>query len=152
MKKIIIIIAAIIITSCNTSKNTANSDIKNTEVKQEKKNAELIGGSWTLEVMLTKNIEEPSEGNKLTYLTIYPEKLQFSGSDGCNNLNGGIKKLDETNIIFSQMISTKMLCPDMKIADTFTKIMSQVVVYKISDEKLFLYNKENIEILQFRKK
>ena len=156
MKNIALIIFVLTIASCNSAKETTTVTTKTetiTEAKEPTKpNKELIKGTWQLTAIPDIKLTTPAEGNKTIVLRIYPEKKQISGNDGCNNIQGGIKILDEKSITFSQMIGTKMMCPEMKITDIYNKAISQVVAYKVTPNTLSLLGEKDQLLLTYIKK
>lgn len=63
------------------------------------------------------------------------------GQDGCNSFRGGIEVQNEA-IIFGNLASTMMACPDMEINTKITKALSgSKLTYKLEDNLVF-YNKD----------
>ncbi len=108
---------------------------------------------WALLAINNKDIssETKQKPNKQPSLEIFVAEKRIGGTDGCNSLFGSIETLTETQLSFSKMGSTKMMCPNMEIPDAFNKAMSATSTYKIEKSHLYFYNAEGDEVLQFVK-
>lgn len=89
--------------------------------------------------------------SKRPMLEIHLADRRIMGNDGCNQIMGKLEKVTDTAIKFGPISGTKMACPDMKTLDKFTSSLSQTVSYKISDLKLYLFDKNGEELLVFKK-
>jgi len=58
------------------------------------------------------------------YLTFMPGEKRFSGNAGCNTINGNYQ-IEKTRIHFSEIISTKMSCPDIGFETAFLQTMRE---------------------------
>lgn len=79
------------------------------------------------------------------------EKMMVGGKDGCNSYGAELRNFTETDLLLSQISSTKMMCPDMEIPDQFLNAFTTVVTYKIEGEELILFDKDGKEVLAFSK-
>ena len=66
-----------------------------------------LAGEWGLVSYGSASNPTPADPNIETSIMFDAEKI--SGKVGCNQFNGGYT-LEESNIVFSQFISTKMAC------------------------------------------
>ncbi|WP_432410486.1 DUF4377 domain-containing protein [Rasiella sp. SM2506] len=108
---------------------------------------------WALQAINGKDIssETHQKPNKQPTLEIFVAEKRIAGTDGCNSLFGSIETLTETQLSFSKMGSTKMMCPSMKVPNAFTEALSNTQTYKIEKLNLYFYNAEGDEVLQFVK-
>lgn len=96
-------------------------------------------------------------GVKLEQLSVRPRlefnltKMKIYGDDGCNEFNGDIKEISETNITFSTISSTKKLCNDMQVTNEFNNAFAKVKSYKLDGLNLLLFDKSGKEVLAFLK-
>ncbi len=95
-------------------------------------------GAWTLTAMG----EDPVDGSELPkgapQLVFDPENLRISGHGSCNNINGSFQ-MGKSSIIFSQMASTMMACPDMEVETTFNRLISgRELKYELEGNQLVL--------------
>lgn len=77
--------------------------------------------------------------------------MRVMGSDGCNDYSGSIKEVNNTQLIFGNIASTKKMCPKMETADAYNKAIIVVTSYKLDGLNLILYDKDNKEVLAFLK-
>jgi heat shock protein HslJ len=70
----------------------------------------------------------------------------ISGNAGCNNY--GTTYIKKDNLLsFGLVISTKMMCTNMNIEKAFMNCLAQCKSYKITDDKLVLYDKTKAELM-----
>ncbi len=108
-----------------------------------RKEANNITGKWILEELNGKNIADNEEFKPAT-LEIDLDENRAKGNAGCNQFSGNAKLMEANQIGFSQVISTKMACPSLKMETEFLKALSdQSLTYSVTDEKLTLANSDN---------
>lgn len=149
-----------------TNDNT-NYDISNSKNESEHPNGtwvlETIGGdsiqsfSATQKVISLENSGKPTSVKTYPYadrvqnapkITIDIKTMKLYGKDGCNNIRSNITTLNESELEFGPIASTRMRCGEMKIPHRFTEALEkQVKMYKIQDEKLFLFDKNGKELM-----
>ena len=77
---------------------------------------------------------------------VFQEKdNKLSGFAGCNNYFSTFN-LSGNEIRFDKTGSTRKLCPDMSVEDTFFKLLPEVARYEVVKKELYLYDK-NDEVL-----
>lgn len=77
------------------------------------------------------------------------EPNRISGFAGCN-WYGGSYSIQEDNIEFSQVFSTKRACPDLDIESEFLNLLNDVNRFEIRGNNLYLY-KDKLVYLHFKK-
>ncbi|WP_067148730.1 DUF4377 domain-containing protein [Pseudotamlana agarivorans] len=92
----------------------------------------------------TDNIDVP-------YIEINIAKLMISGTDGCNNFSGSIKKLNTNTIALGPIAMTRKMCPNMEVPDRFSKALTLSTTYKRDGLTLYFYDSEGHETLRFNK-
>ena len=98
-------------------------------ISTPKKQPALTGTNWVL-VDQVKGVSP----------TIVFEEGKISGSAGCNKYFGPVT-LDPATGSFSagELASTKKMCENMSVEDTFLKMLSSANSYKINGTNLELY-------------
>lgn len=129
MSRIFSLLIVIVLSACCAKKTTSQ--------KMEQKQA-LIG-KWQVE-----NIGENKSVEKLPTLTF--EDGQIHGNAGCNNYNANVTVKDNT-ISFGLFMKTKMYCDNMEVENAFMDKLQKVTNYKIKNNKLILFDKENNAII-----
>ncbi len=100
----------------------------------------LLGTTWNLAEMNNSKIQHP--GPQVPHLHFETDKV--TGNDGCNNFFGGYT-LDENDLKFGMPASTRMACPQINDFDIeFNKMISMTSSYRISDNKLELFEKDKL--------
>jgi len=100
----------------------------------------------------TRIMGEPvSREASVPRLEINLTKMKVFGTDGCNNYTGTIEKVTDEKIEFSQMASTRKMCPDMQVPDRYLKAISQVSGYKLNGLNLILLDHLGKEVLTLLK-
>ena len=96
-----------------------------------------LHGNWKVSKMM--GIDSLA---KSPTLIIDTESNKVSGNAGCNKY-GASYTIDGNIINFETPFATKMYCTNMKIEDAFFDCLSKVVYYKLDNENLQLFSKEN---------
>jgi len=150
MKITILAMLTIILFSCGGAKEIHEGLDKPiaTEVKNPDMNTQ-INDIWVAETFFGERFE--SNGNKIPQLEIYIKDMRFSGNDGCNNLLGLIKKLDNENVVFANVAATKMACQDMFVPEQFNKAIQETRFYKIQKLRLYLFDADGNELMVLKK-
>ncbi|WP_158651239.1 DUF4377 domain-containing protein [Pseudotamlana carrageenivorans] len=92
-----------------------------------------------------------TNNNEPPYLEINIAKLMISGTDGCNNFSGSIKKLNTNTIALGPIAMTRKMCPNMEVPDRFSKSLTLSTTYKRDGLTLYFYDSEGHETLRFNK-
>jgi len=123
MKKTSILILIIMSFSCNCKKNVTETPTQN------------INRIWML--VEFKEYKKDCFIEKKAFLDLTnPERA--TSKMGCNNLSFSFSVKDSKSITFSQGISTKMFCEDMKLENDFTKSITTMNSFSINAHKLTL--------------
>ena len=120
-------------TGCSSKKETTNP---------------LIHDIWMLE-SINGNAYSRATGQELhPTIEIYLSEERFGGNTGCNNMNGKLM-VEGSTILFSDIVTTKMFCPDVDEVN-FLSTLGKANNYKIEKMKLYLYDSDH-ELLVFQK-
>ena len=110
-------------------------------IYQEKSKVALqtksLHGNWKVSKMM--GIDTLA---KSPTLIIDAESNKVSGNAGCNKY-GASYTIDGNIINFETPFATKMYCTNMKIEDAFFDCLSKTVYYKLDNENLQLFSKED---------
>ena len=95
---------------------------------------------WNLTELFSENIRYSD--SQIPYVRFEAERV--NGNDGCNNFFGGYT-LDENNLKFGLLGSTRMACPHLEGFElVFNKMLSMTTRYRISGNRLDLYADEKL--------
>ena len=129
----IIFFLSLFTTGCSSKKETTNP---------------LIHDIWMLE-SINGNAYSRATGQELhPTIEIYLSEERFGGNTGCNNMNGKLM-VEGSTILFSDIVTTKMFCPDVDEVN-FLSTLGKANNYKIEKMKLYLYDSDH-ELLVFQK-
>ncbi|MAZ73431.1 MAG: hypothetical protein CMC70_09825 [Flavobacteriaceae bacterium] len=108
---------------------------------------------WALQALHGKKITAKThqKPNKQPILELFVADKRIGGNDGCNSIFGEIENLTETQISFSRIGSTKMMCPNMEVSNAFAEALSNTTSYTLKNLHLYFYNVNGDEILKFVK-
>lgn len=139
-KKLIILVTVMaLFIHCNSSKKAMGTSISRDSIAIS--NPPLQETHWKLVELLGKKIPD-SAINKEMYIVLKKEQNRVQGNGGCNTIAGTYKLSKENKILFSQMISTRMMCPGIKYEDEFLKSLSTTDHYYLkADTLLFTHGK-----------
>jgi heat shock protein HslJ len=78
---------------------------------------------------------------------------RFTGNGGCNNISGKYTFEKKKNIHFSDVISTKMSCPDISFETTFLETLNSVERFETEGNRLLLKDgKKTVLVLEGKEK
>ncbi|MBU2919730.1 DUF4377 domain-containing protein [Winogradskyella psychrotolerans] len=120
--------------------------IKVLEKKQDPKLA--IHDIWAATHVNGKAIESTSN---VPTLELNTTEMRASGANGCNNYTGQIKNITSDTIEFGAIASTRKMCMDMAIPDSFDQAFNSISTYKKEGLTLYFYNEAGDEMLRFKK-
>ncbi len=129
------------------------SSIKYTLVKvlEEKIDSKWrLNDIWALAAINGKEIKL-SKNQKRPQLEFDLDKMKVSGTDGCNELMGGLESVTVNKIKFTPLATTLMLCKDMTLPNTFMKVLDEAKTYEIKELELLFYDANKKEVLRFKK-
>ncbi|WP_179351767.1 DUF4377 domain-containing protein [Winogradskyella vidalii] len=84
-------------------------------------------------------------------LEMNTSNMQVFGTNGCNNYTGQIKNITSNTIEFGAIATTRKMCMDMTIPDSFDKAFNTISTYKRDGLSLSFYNEAGDEVLRFKK-
>ncbi len=97
----------------------------------------ILDAYWML---LSIEGESPQAPNntRTAYLRLQESENDIKGFSGCNNFFGKYT-LSGNSLSFSNLGSTRMMCPDMEQESRFMNVLERVTAYSIADRILTLY-------------
>jgi heat shock protein HslJ len=94
---------------------------------------------WKLKELAGRPVSDYPAQNKEPYL-IFKTDGTVEGTGGCNGMSGGYSLMDGGKIKFSQLVSTKMACPDMTVETAFHAALEKADMYTADGKILTLGN------------
>jgi heat shock protein HslJ len=125
-KYLFLVFSIFFVLSCAEDKKNNEEAIENTQ--------KLTSSSWMVIDLngITSFTRNPS-------IHINLEQNKISGSTGCNKYFGSLTV--ENNMLTTKNIaSTKMMCSDISIEDTFIKFINQTLYIEIKNDQLNLFD------------
>jgi uncharacterized lipoprotein NlpE involved in copper resistance len=107
----------------------------------------LAETKWKLVLLKKKKI---AQNSKMVYfLKLNSKDARFTAFAGCNSIAGNYVMPSSDTIDFSDVIMTRMACPDMTLEDIFGAMLVQVINYKIDKNILTFFGEGKKVIAQF---
>lgn len=103
---------------------------------------------WSLIEIMGKRIPA-SDVNKEIYIVLRKEQNKVEGNGGCNAIAGSYTLGKKNQIAFSQMVSTKMMCPSIKYEDEFLKSLASADHYYLNADTLVLTHGKLLPLAKF---
>lgn len=100
---------------------------------------------WVL-VELKRVPVQQSESRRDAYLNFEVGEKRFAGNGGCNQISGNYT-LDNKNIHFTEVISTKMSCSDIEFENVFVSTLSSIDHYEVRGNDLLLKRKREVMLV-----
>ena len=98
----------------------------------------LAETKWKLVELNGKPVKNTSD--KEYFINLDSKSGKFAAFAGCNKLNGSFVMTDATKLSFTNVMSTKMACPNSDVENKFTKALSKVDNYMIEGAMLHFHN------------
>lgn len=108
----------------------------------------VLNGKWIATSIAGKELTDETT---IPDLNIDLQKMQVSGTNGCNNYNGGIKTLTASVIELGNLASTKKMCMDMSVPDSYDQALNSSTSYKMADGTLVFMDKDGTATVSFKK-
>lgn len=133
-----------------TEEDTQGDDLPQaTEPSTTVKTGNLLDIYWKLSELNIISIAGYPAQNKTPYLMLITEGNRAEGTGGCNSMVGTYALTGENNISFSDLITTKMACPDMKMETEFHAALEATRTYQTDGKVLTLFNERGIPVARF---
>ncbi len=113
-----------------------------------KSTKDQLVGFWMLTAMEGIAISAQSPTAKIE-IDVHNNKV--TGTDACNRFNAALLNLTQEEIQVSDILSTKMACPDNKVAKSFFKLLEASKKYALKNDHLYLYDIKGKELLCFKR-
>ena len=114
----------------------------------EKISNPLINDIWALNFIKGVDYKPGADSNQRPVIEINSKENHVTGNTGCNTLNGKVV-VEENQIEFSDMVTTKMFC-EKSIEAEFLESLGMVNNFKIEKLQLSLYRDDEL-LLIFQK-
>lgn len=102
---------------------------------------------WRLVSLNKKGVIQ--KGNKVYFLKLNSKDARFTAFAGCNSIAGNYVMPSSDKLDFSEVIMTRMACPDMTLEDKFGAMLVQVKSYKLDKETLMFFGEGKKELAKF---
>ncbi|QKX07061.1 DUF4377 domain-containing protein [Aquimarina sp. TRL1] len=112
-------------------------------ISKEKDEGLRLSDSWKLIKLKETSIPK----NAKPYMEINIAENKVFGMGGCNRFSGSIQKATKTQLQLGPMMSTKMLCEQADMEHQFFRALEEVMSYRIENNKLYLLDANQKEIL-----
>jgi heat shock protein HslJ len=107
------------------------------------------GKSWVLVEMKGVPVQLSGSVSRDAHLEFIPGQHKYTGTGGCNRINGNYNVIKKTRISFTDPASTNMLCSDIDFENTFLSTLRSVDNF-ISDEQVLLLKRGGEVVLKFK--
>lgn len=144
-------------TSVETSTDNAmtvdlNDRIKTTTVIKKVNPAigkyTLAETRWKLVELNGKKIVQ--KGPKVFFIKLNSKDGKFSAYMGCNRINGSYSMPSSFKLSLSEVMMTRMACPEMSLETNFSAILSDVTSYQLKDETLTFFGDQKKILSKFK--
>ncbi|WOD44569.1 META domain-containing protein [Hwangdonia lutea] len=144
---------AVTILSCNNGKksNSENPE-KATDATNTIENVSIENIKWVITTLEGDAINNPESNGEEIYFILDSETNRVNGYSGCNTFMGTYTIEKGNRISFSQLASTRKMCPDSKINESqILSIFDTADNFTISGNKLALNKAKRAPLAEFKK-
>ena len=142
LKVIAIVLGIFALQACSTKKNKDLGSESISTINNK------IHDIW---VAIEINGNPIEKREKMPRLELNLNTMEVFGNNGCNSISGKITAVTEQKITFGPLISTRMMCEEMKVPDAFDQAMQKTVSYKHANLNLTFYDNQGKELMKFLK-
>jgi copper homeostasis protein (lipoprotein) len=89
------------------------------------------------------------KGKKVYFLELDSKEARFTAFAGCNSIAGNYVMPSSDIIDFSDVIMTRMACPDMTLEDKFGAMLVHVKKYKLDNNTLTFFDEGKKQLAKF---
>jgi heat shock protein HslJ len=102
---------------------------------------------WVL-VELKQVPVQLSGSRRDAFIEFFPDEKRFTGNGGCNSINGLYEiNRKKSEIGFSNIVSTKISCPDIAFENTFLETLDKVNRYEVSGNTILLKDENHVLLI-----
>lgn len=151
MKKyIFIVVLATTIVACNNNKQNAESEniTEKESVGEQSEIANIYNKEWKLIELDTEVIALDPAFKTEPYI-VFKEDGRVSGNLGCNNFGGNIEILQDNEVKFTNIASTQMACPNLKVEQRFSEVLNSARILHSGGGALTLSDEKDMIIARF---
>jgi len=99
---------------------------------------DALAAKWVLQKISNRTIDSVTYPHAVPTLEFQLNESRIYGFGGCNRFSGSIR-IDEDQIIFSSLTSTRMACTGPNVEDEYLRILSDnAFAYTVSEGTLYL--------------
>lgn len=110
--------------------------------------ASITDKYWKLVALDDEPIIAPADSKEI-HFTLLSEENSIRGFAGCNGFGGGYTLGSNDQIAFSQLISTKMACPNLDTENKFMKALEATLSFRTEGNELWLFDTNENLLAQF---
>ncbi|TLP71785.1 META domain-containing protein [Maribacter sp. ACAM166] len=123
IKLTLLTILGLVVVGCNSNKktNSPTTDNHHEKTMEKKESADkntIENSKWVLTTLEGQDMYDREQNEQIIYFTLNSEENSINGNSGCNTFMGTYKSDEGNRISFSQLASTRMMCPDAKINES----------------------------------
>ncbi len=104
---------------------------------------------WVLEELAGKRVSKAQFEKELPFMEIKAQEASFTGFAGCNRMNGKLFS-ERDRLRFTQVSTTRKLCPPQNQEAQFLAALQSSTKFKIENNRLYLFNAQGTKLV-FRK-
>lgn len=120
-------------------------------LEKQKDSRFALNSKWVLKSINGNVIGSVGPDNQIPTMEFKLSEWRVFGTNGCNNYSAGIENITFDSIRFGLMMSTKKMCLEMTIPDSFDRVLFNSVNYQVKDHLLIFTDVNGKETLSFKK-
>jgi heat shock protein HslJ len=101
---------------------------------------------WVVVEMKEVPVQQ-SGGRQDAYVEFFPSEKRFTGNGGCNRINGNYSMDKRSEMHFTDIVSTKMSCPDIAFETTFLATLADINRFEMLDGSMLLKDDNKVLLI-----
>jgi copper homeostasis protein (lipoprotein) len=115
-----------------------------------KANYAILDRYWKLTELNGQSIVSDSGFNRQPQIIFKENDNRIIGNGGCNDISGTFEIGNADHIAFSNMVSTRMSCPNSSLETKFLKVLNKVDNYFANEDELVLGKTKTTPLAKFK--
>ena len=107
----------------------------------------LVETSWVWQQTTYTNSESVVPSQPGSFVLSFIDDVRFGAQTDCNNIGGAYALVSQNDIVFEQMVATRMACMNETQEAEFTAMLSEVTTIAIGDDNLLTLGLPNGEMI-----
>ncbi|MBC6989125.1 META domain-containing protein [Hymenobacter sp. BT491] len=138
-------VCCLLLAACQSAQPAASNT--GSSSASAKPDSPLLNTRWVVRQLNGAPVTVPEGGRELYLLLRLGESHVAEGNAGCNRFSGRFVASEPNGLSISNLLSTKMACPQLDTENLMMRSLEQVTHYELHSDNLALYGSDSAQPL-----